>query len=272
MSNVNLFIVGAQKAGTTSLHDYLSTHPRIFSADKKEVGYFSHQRNYEQGSTWYHNHIHFKKWIFGKKFYLDATPGYFYKPQVAERVLQYNSEARIVVMVRNPVDRAFSAYNMYQQMHQMTDLRKEKLLKDFVAGTTQKEFENFSNILNSPKFPTFEAMVDAELELIARGERCQFGLLGRGLYAEQWQRYANFFPEHQMILIESSQLKNARQEILSQMANFLGLHSQFGDVGAEKHVRDYQESMNQATRQLLSEFFAPHNQIFYKLVKQDFNW
>jgi len=106
---VNLFIVGAAKAGTTSLWKVLGSHPEIYTVNNdlhKEPAYFSNLGS-NMGIKAYHR-------LFENgaecTYRLDASTAYLTSPESAERIYQYNPEARILIVLRNPVDRAYSLY------------------------------------------------------------------------------------------------------------------------------------------------------------------
>ena len=101
----NFFIPGAPKAGTSSLSYYLSQHPDIYMGLGKEPGYFSHR--WEMGLDWYRSRYAGYK---GQKAIGDATPSYLSHPESARRIKEAAPDARFIVALRNPVERAVSHY------------------------------------------------------------------------------------------------------------------------------------------------------------------
>ena len=116
---VGIFIVGAPKSGTTSLHYYLNQHPEILMSSLKEPDYFSHQEILSQGLYYqkylvdtiqkYHNLFNGEK---EAKIFGDSSVSYLFYPEVPKRIKEYNSQSKIIIMLRNPIDRAFSHYLM----------------------------------------------------------------------------------------------------------------------------------------------------------------
>src|ERR1700712_5403611 len=118
----NLFIIGAAKSGTTSLHYYLSQHPDIFMSTVKEPHFFANvkekdKRIYEQPKK---GEIHHTRIITDLDVYLsifesdhpviyrgEASPSYFFDSDAAKKVFDFNPEARIIILLREPVSRAF---------------------------------------------------------------------------------------------------------------------------------------------------------------------
>jgi hypothetical protein len=102
----SFFLLGATKAGTTSLHYYLAQHPDILMSDPKEPAFF--RLEYGRGPEWYWK-THFRRYN-GQRAAGDGAPQNLHLPFVAERIAATAPEARLIVLCRNPVDRAVSAW------------------------------------------------------------------------------------------------------------------------------------------------------------------
>src|SRR5215208_8528317 len=100
----DFLILGAQKAGTTALYAYLRWHPQITGPSFKEVSFFD--RHYARGERWYRAHLPMRR----SSIVGEASPSYLFHPLAPERVAQMLPNARLVALLRNPVDRAFSHY------------------------------------------------------------------------------------------------------------------------------------------------------------------
>jgi len=101
--------IGAQRCGTTWLYESLAAHPQVFVSTPKELYFFT--KNYGRNVDWYEGHFE------GRNDALawgEITPGYFYRPEALERIASDVPEARLFVILRNPVDRALSAYNFFK--------------------------------------------------------------------------------------------------------------------------------------------------------------
>ena len=106
----NLFIIGAMKSGTTSLHEYLDTHPQIAMSQEKEPGYFVEELGLHKGEEWY-----FSRWERdGQYRYLGESSTHYTKlpiyQGVPERLFRFNPQARLIYIMRNPFDRVVSHY------------------------------------------------------------------------------------------------------------------------------------------------------------------
>lgn len=123
MNKANFFIVGAPKCATTSVYRYLNSHPFVFMSKPKEVNYFSapdimQQNLYYKESVINTRHDYDEIFInVGNELVVgDASVSYFYYPDVPARISEYNSDAKILIILRNPVERAFSHYLMDQRL------------------------------------------------------------------------------------------------------------------------------------------------------------
>lgn len=105
----NFLVIGAEKSGTTWLKHNLREHPDIFVPSEKELHFFNRDENWNQGMAWY------------SQFFASATseiaigeltPGYMPSEIAAERIHSFSEDIRIIAILRNPADRAYSNYNM----------------------------------------------------------------------------------------------------------------------------------------------------------------
>lgn len=106
----NLFIIGAMKSGTTSLHEYLGTHPQIAMSEVKEPGYFVEELGLHKGEDWY---LNLWAWNDRYRYYGESSTHYTKLPiyqGVPERLFRFNPDARLIYIMRNPLDRVVSHY------------------------------------------------------------------------------------------------------------------------------------------------------------------
>lgn len=122
----NLIIIGAMKCGTTSLHQYLRLHPEIGMSRQKELHFFSALQNWDRGVDWYRSWFDPAKNVRG-----ETSPGYTNFPRIAgvpERMHGLVPDARLIYMVRDPVDRTLSHYR-----HMIAERREERSIADVLA-------------------------------------------------------------------------------------------------------------------------------------------
>ena len=119
----NFLVAGAAKAGTTWLHYCLEVHPEVFVPKQKELHFFSYPRLYEKGTEWYES---FFREGAAKKAVGEVSPSYMPSPEAPSRIQNYNPNMRLIFILRNPIERAYSHYCM--------DMRIGKVSTDINAG------------------------------------------------------------------------------------------------------------------------------------------
>lgn len=241
-------IIGAQKGGTSTLYASLATHPEIEEAQKKEVHFFD--RHYADGIESYRQQ--FPELREGQMTG-EATPYYLFHPLVPERVARTLPDVKLIAILRNPVERAYSQYH----------------------SEVRKGFEDL---------PTFEEAIAAEPERLA-GESekvaadpayesyslSHHSYLARGIYADQLERWFEHFPRRQLLVVRSEVLADRPARLLRRCENFLGL-TRGGARRKRSGRRGHYEPMNEATRARLEEFYEPHNQRLEALLRRRFHW
>jgi len=100
--------VGAQKAGTSSLYSYMVQHPQVLPAARKEIHYFD--RHYDKGLRWYRRHFPLRARLSSERLSGEASPYYLFHPHAPRRIAETLPDARILMLLRNPANRAISHY------------------------------------------------------------------------------------------------------------------------------------------------------------------
>jgi len=167
----NFMCIGAQKTGTTALYHILKTHPEItVSKPRKETKFFYRDEEYALGLEYYSN---FFSYDTPKKAVGEFDPDYLYFPYVPERIFNdFGASIKFIVILRNPVDRAYSHYLM----------------------SVRKGFEtlNFNEAIKQEQ---------TRLKSSNREEINNFSYMSRGRYEEQLKRYFKFFPIENFLFI-----------------------------------------------------------------------
>jgi hypothetical protein len=257
-------VIGAQKAGTRALYAYLAQHPVIGPA-KKEIGFFDQDVVYRRGTDWYANQFRTD----GDVLTFDATPEYIYYPQAAARIFTYDPNLKLIALLREPVSRAWSAWNMFRSLcdHEPDYIRS--LLPECDAHV-QRSFQKMLD-----RYPTFEEAIDAELEAIAENRADpEPGFVQRGLYAQQLQRYLRYFAPQQLLVVKSEEMRTHTRSVLARVLEFLQLpeHTWPEDAVRPVAVGDYAEVIPSSTEARLRAFYAPHNAALSEIVGREFNW
>ncbi|HMQ48394.1 MAG TPA: sulfotransferase [Saprospiraceae bacterium] len=192
----NVFIAGAQKAGTTSLHFWLASHPEVFAPEGlKDFHFFSKNEHYEKGAT--HLDELFRPGYKNQKVVLDSSVNYLYFPYVAERIHQWMPDAKIIIQLRNPIHRALSAYHF-----------------NFKYGIEENGLETaLRKELQTP----YSDRYDLE----------NFTYLEHGLYDKQLRRFYDFFPEQQVIVSIFEEVLPKKAAFMQEIFEFVGIDASF---------------------------------------------
>ena len=194
----NAILIGAQKAGTTSLYDWLGQHPDIF-ADKgmKEYNYFANNELYCEGDKWFQRA--FKKHG-NEKIILHGYVNYIYFSDIsAKRIFQFNNQCKIIVVLRNPIDRAYSAYWDAKKV-----AREESI--------------------------TFEEAIKKEPIYLKKGtleEQSHLTYLDHGYYTKQLTDFYKYFKKEQIKVILFDDLVQEPSKIMQELFNFLEVDNNF---------------------------------------------
>lgn len=244
----NIFIVGTQKGGTSSLYDDLVKVQGGYSTFKKEISYFNNDKRLALGNIWYNAHFIGK---LNTSQRIDATPEYLFDPRVAGRIHNYNSEAKIVITLRNPVNRAYSAWNMYRQFGEESGSFSRSFLKELRHGNLALYTTYYGD-----NFPKFEDCVNKGLRDLRSSGVDDFGILSRGLYSTQVDRYYRLFgKENVCVLFQENLLKNYDFEF-NKLIFFLGIKREENYTKCtNKNVRNYKSDIDPSLRLKLSTFY-----------------
>jgi len=236
----DFIIVGTQRGGTTSLYRYLIQHAEIGRAYRKEVHFFD--RYFDKGIEWYLAYFPLRGEfpVVG-----EASPYYLFHPEAPARILAAVPQAKFIVMLRNPVDRAYSQYHMKVEQGLETLPFEEAIARE----------------------PERLAVSDNPLDLAWR----HHSYLARGVYVNQIRRWFDCFPRDRFLIIKSEEFYLDPQRILHQTQEFLGVRPQDPRKFKIYHRRKYAK-MDPIFRRRLFEYFAPYNRQLYDLLGRDFGW
>ncbi len=268
----SFFILGAQKAGTSSLFKYIAAHPSIDAPVDKEINFFTHDQLYSHGQNWYSQQFLVKRSLKGPHITFEATPEYLYYPFISERIFKMIPNPRFIVMLRNPVDRAFSAWNMYRKLHAGTE--KDWLLSR-IEICNQNVQDGLNWLLGQERFPSFEACIDYELERIEKNpESLEPSFIRRGFYDVQIENYFRFFDDSKFFFALDSELKGDRPELLNRITSFLNLSAFDFSTKSDspKNVGQYTNGLDSKTHNRLEHLYDPHNFKLKQLIKRDIPW
>ena len=266
-------IVGAQKAGTTSLHAYLSQSVKLLASFPKEVNYFATDQYYDHGKDWYHKH--FTDVRLSRKrpvVAFDASPNYLYRRKAARRIFEYDPGVKIIILLREPVSRAYSAWNMFRDF--LLDVHLPYSLG--VDYDSDRKNPMLEVLYGSGEFPSFEKCVDREIAAIAENTpHDEPSFVRRGIYCDQLERYFELFPREQILILGFKELfPQNLKDTLDRLSAFVGIDIFEGAMPSMKvkNKRPYTEPISPATVERLTEFYAPHNQKLHEMLGTELHW
>ena len=205
----NFIIVGAPKAGTTSLYHYLNEHPDIFMADPKELNYFS-------GESIRSQHLYYKSYVVEdldkyKNHFIntkdetaigEASVSYLFYKEVPEKIYELIPDAKIIIILRDPVRRAYSHYQMDERL-----------------GYINNSFEDI--VYSKKKIAEYELFYQQYVEL--------------GFYHDQVKRYLDTFGKNRVRVYFFDEFNKNPGFVLKDLYQFLGVKEHSGSIVSEKY-------------------------------------
>lgn len=254
----DFLILGAQKAGTSSLHQYLAGHPQVIAAREKEVHFFDNQ--FGRGSAWYRRRFPSRARLALERARRgapvltgEATPMYLVHPQVPARIAALVPRTRLIVLLREPAARAYSQWQHNQRMGW------DPL--PFAAAIAQEE---------ARIAPALAAMAQDPLCVDTRFHAWCYKTRGR--YLEQLQRYEALFPRDRILVLCAEDLFRDPGAVYDRTLEFLGLAPHRPAAGfAPANVGRYAQA-EAATFAALRRYFAPHNEALFAHLGRRLPW
>ncbi|MCE2509310.1 MAG: sulfotransferase domain-containing protein [Nitrosopumilaceae archaeon] len=237
-------IIGTQKSASTSLYQFIIDHPGVTAARIKEIDYFT--INYEYGQGWYQSNFP----IDDGKMTGEASINYMLYASAPSRMTSYLPDAKLLVVLRNPVDRAYSQYQM---------MFRKKLVTS-----------------------TFEDALDTERAnwggrngwLLRDDDPASFAInsyLAKGHYADQLDNWFGHYPREQFLIMSAEEMKNDINGTMEKVFGFLDLpfvrHDTYRNLNEWKYP-----PMSPETREMLVKHFRPHNVKLQQLLGREFGW
>lgn len=249
-------VIGGQKCGTTSLYRYIKTHPNFVSPYKKGGTYFD--ANYSKGPAWYRAHFPLQSVMSehrrsGANYITgEVATSYIHHPLAAERMQALQPDVKIIAVLRNPVDRAYSHYQ------HMVRTGRETLS---FAEALEKEAERVEKSLERAM-----AGDDNALRMFR-----DYSYKSRGRYAEQLQRWFSLFDRKQFLILKSEDFFEKPAWVCNALYQFLGLpdweQSHYENANPGRY-----SSADAGVLRELAGYFRPYNKSLYEMIGMDFGW
>jgi hypothetical protein len=237
---VDFLVCGTQKGGTSALDALLRRHPQICMADTKEVHFFDHDPNFSEGVPDYNAyHRHFSNnpdaIIRG-----ESTPIYMYWKTAPHRIHEYNPRMKLILLLRNPITRAFSHWNMERNRN------AERLSFMEAIKSEQKRCQDAAPL-----------------------QHRVYSYLDRGLYTRQIKRFLNFFPRDQMCIIKSEEFWINSSSTLKNVFAFLDVAELEACTLRHEFPGSYGETISSEAYNYLRTYFEPEIGALEKMLDWD---
>lgn len=256
----SFLLVGGQRCGTTSLHRALVAHPQVFGATfHKGVNYFD--LNYERGMDWYRAHFprlepaRRRAAVLGEGTEPVATESsgyYLYHPLAPERIAHDLPDARLIMMVRDPVERAYSAY-------------KHEVARGFESESFERALE-----LEESRLAGEEERLASEVGSPSYAHR-HWAYLARGRYVQQLRRLHRTIGQERVLVVEAERFFAEPETTYAEVVEFLGLR-RWRPATFEQHNAQPGSALSELIRDELREYFRPYDDELEQLLGRPLAW
>ena len=272
----SFLILGGSRSGNTSLFAYLTEHPNIMPGSLKAFFFFQNITN--NTTSFYRSQFPIKR---KNLITCDSTSSYFVHPLIPARVHKLLPSAKLIVILRNPVERAYSEFH-------------------YTVALGLELTENFEDVIKSELKRIEIGNKKPELKIENTNyKHFTFSHLRDGLYAQHLERWLKFFSKEQLLVLHTKDLYTNLDQTLAETFEFLNLPKYQIENRIEKNkidkirplsgherniyknidsktrtlfnVQNYPE-MKPETRKFLQDFFRPHNEKLFKMIGKRFDW
>jgi len=196
MNLPNFILIGVQKAGTTSLYDWIAQHPDVYGPKgMKDFPFFCNDEYYKNGLKWFSK---FFRDHHGEKIIFHGYVNHIYNNMSAQRIYDYKKDIKLLLILRNPIERAYSAF-WY--------MRK-------IGIETLKTFEEAIDIEDKRKSGNYR-------------ERNDLTYIDHGFYYKQLINFYKFFSKSQIFIAFFEDIKENRENLIKKIYNFLEVDENF---------------------------------------------
>ena len=254
----DFFIGGIQKGGTTSLYHAITQHPQVIPGKNKEVFYYGTTPVYQKGLNYYKS---FFASVFYKKLAelksgkpmlcVDASTNTFDSKEAPARILRDNPRAKMIFILRNPTERAYSHYKMAK--------KRGWDLADFETALSMEEqrIEEGSTHRLSNKQHNYAYQ--------------RLGYKARGVYVDHLKHWLTDFPNEQLLITSSELFFADPANVFNTLCKFLEIDTNV-NVKFEKMNEGTNEKMDPKIKLYLDDYFKPHNEALFQLLNRRFDW
>jgi hypothetical protein len=229
----DFLIIGVQKGGTSSLFAWLAQHPSLSLPEQKELHYFD--INYHRGFFWYQDL--FPDMIPERNLRSgEASPYYLFHPLVPPRIKECCPDVKLLILLRNPSDRAYSHY----MMQRSRGIEPYTSFEDAIGAESFRLKGEEERIISEPGYISYNHQ--------------KFSYLARGLYFRQISRWLEYFPLKQFLFIQSEKFYSDPLAALKKVYGFLGIDETVPENLTPQNTNQY-PPMQESTRVYLNKYF-----------------
>lgn len=259
----DMLIIGAQRSGTSSLYRYLGSHPDLFPSLRKETQYFS--TSYHMNEEWYRAHFPISARLAGHRIKgrsavaFEATPDYLFHPVAPLRVKNDLPNVKLIVLLRDPVDRAVSHHGHMARLN-LEPLRFE----DAVAAEPTRIANSMAGL---------EGRIDEDPVPALR-----YSYVARGRYVEQLKRWLSVFDRSAFHFVDFDFLTANPARCVIEICHFLGVREYSPREFRNYSIRSGEQratpesGISPTLRQELNEYFRNENEGLRDLTRHEFGW
>jgi hypothetical protein len=253
----SFIVVGGQRCGTNSLYEYIAAHPLVGRAlPLPEVHFFD--VSFHRGVGWYRGHFPVKyrpswrKGSAGQRITGESSPYYMFHPLAIQRIAECLPKVKLIVLLRNPVDRAYSHFN-----HERARGHEPYSFQEAIAREKDRLQGEEEKILADHSYRSFNHQ--------------HFSYLSRGVYVDQLERILAYHSGERILVLSSEELFTEPRQTHLRTLEFLGLPvlplARYPQLNPGTYT-----GLNPTLRRRLSEHFGEENERLYRLLGRDLGW
>ncbi len=251
-------VIGTQRGGTTSLYKYLNLHPGIGRPHlSKGVHYFD--TNFTKGVAWYRSHfptVAYREYV-RRRWHLplvvgEGSPYYMFHPAVPGRIAAVLPDVKLLVLLRNPVDRAYSHYQ-----HEVARGFENLSFEEAIENEEERLAGEVTHLIADATYRSFHHQ--------------HHSYLARGAYVDQLRVLFSLFPRDQLLVLKSEGFFRDPAATLRSVFHFLGLPP-LKEVSFDRFNAESYQEMAPSTRKRLAEYYEPSNRRLAEELGIDMEW
>ena len=289
----SFMVLGVMRGGTTSLFRYLCQHPRVAPPDTKEIMHYAFSfalgepvypsqapgayADYAARRRAYEKHFPLMRRRYRDAMTGEASPQYFYAPEAPARIRAAHAGMKFIILLRNPVDRAWSLYHLFRCGDIMRESDDRETGVDFEAALERERRHaehGLPRLLSGLRGTQLRRQLAPALSKERPFAYAQnYSYLGEGLYAYWIKHWLKFFDRDRFLILQSEALFSDPRATMRRVHDFLGLEPvALGDATVHNTAETGYMPMPAETRRRLGAYYAEPNRELFELLGEEFSW